>query len=787
MDYGTECPNRGGAAPPVGQVGPCQTARVGWGARLAAIGVEARTALTGVDPGFERLRLAGVAVVAMALAVGTMSVVRAATGEPVTVVLIAAVLAMISNLAVNEPNLPRLRATTSLMAVPALVAVAAGTLLAPYRLIADVVFVAVMIGAVLVRRTGPRGTALGMASVMGFFFTQFLQASLAQLPSLLLAAALGVGSTLLLRGWLLAEHPQRTVERMLRAFRAHVHALVDATGALLAADPDDHDGRVLARRLQASRARQTRMNATALLVAERLDRLQERPSEETASELPRHLLGSNGAQAARLELWLLDTELAAERLAVTARRLVSGDTAEGPTTEQRRALRAGLRSLATATATGAPVGRRSMLLDAARRSVTPLVVETDGLGDRAQRVAFAVARLADALDPDPAAARTVPAHETSPDMPEPPEEPPPTAATPTGPAANTRQAVQVGVATTLAIIGGELVSPARWYWAVLTAFVVFTGTTSRGDVLTRGSQRLVGTVAGVVAGMALAVLVAGHELLALALMMACVFLALYLVRLSQALMAFWITAVLALLYGLIGQFSVETLLLRVAETAVGAAAGMLAGFLVLPVRTRQAFGEALDAAVAAADAVLAAATAHLLGRPGAGTVDLARDMDDALATLRLRAQPLDSRFSWLGGRTRSSYHRAVRVLGAVDHYTRRLARVADGITDPEWAATLEPAVARVRANLAGLRDLVDSEGRTGEVRSAEDLVDAAEAAAARHRDRRKRAELLTVARLLRRTDQTVVGLATSLGGVREPDAAEDSATGRGQRPESLDA
>ena len=760
------------------------------------MGIEARTTLTGVDPGLERLRLGGVAVASMTLAVSAMSVVRTLTGEPVTVVLIAAVLAMISNLAVNEPSLARLRATTALMAVPALVAVAAGTLLAPYRLIADVVFVAVMIGAVLVRRFGPRGTALGMASVMGFFFTQFLQASIAQLPSLLLAAALGVGSTLLLRGWLLAEHPQRTVERMLRAFRAHVHGLVDATGALLATDPDDHDGRVLARRLQATRARQTRMNATALLVVERLDRLQEQPADESATELPRHLLGSTGAQAARLELWLLDTELAAERLAVTTRRLVSGTVtdgkaAEGPSTEQRRALRAGLRSLATATATGAPVGRRPMLLDAARRSVAPLVVETDGLGDRTQRVAFAVARLADALDPDPAAARTAPAHETSPDMPEPPEESPPTTAAPAGPGANTRQAVQVGVATTLAIVGGELISPARWYWAVLTAFVVFTGTTSRGDVLTRGSQRLVGTVAGVVAGMALAVLVAGHELLALVLLLACVFLALYLVRLSQALMAFWITAVLALLYGLIGQFSVETLLLRVAETAVGAAAGMLAGFLVLPVRTRQAFGEALDAAVAAADAVLAAATAHLLGRPGAGTVDLAREMDDALATLRLRAQPLDSRFSWLGGRTRSSYHRAVRVLGAVDHYTRRLVRVADGVTDPEWAPTLEPAVARVRANLAGLRDLVDSEGRTGEVRSAEDVVDAAEAAAARHRDRRKRAELLTVARLLRRTDQTVVGLATSLGGVREPDAAEDAPTardtGRGQAPESLDA
>jgi uncharacterized membrane protein YccC len=93
--------------------------------------------------------------------------------------------------------------------------------------------------------------------------------------------------------------------------------------------------------------------------------------------------------------------------------------------------------------------------------------------------------------------------------------------------------------------------------------------------------------------MGLAVLVSGHELLALLVMFGCVFFALYLVRISQTLLAFWITAVLALLYGLIGQFSVQTLVLRIEETAVGAAMGMLAAYLVVPKRTREAFGEAL--------------------------------------------------------------------------------------------------------------------------------------------------------------------------------------------------
>ncbi|MBC5800925.1 MAG: hypothetical protein GIX03_13715 [Candidatus Eremiobacteraeota bacterium] len=35
------------------------------------------------------------------------------------------------------------------------------------------------------------------------------------------------------------------------------------------------------------------------------------------------------------------------------------------------------------------------------------------------------------------------------------------------------------LASTLALIAGELLSPRRWYWAVLAAFVVFSRTSLR--------------------------------------------------------------------------------------------------------------------------------------------------------------------------------------------------------------------------------------------------------------------------------------------------------------------
>ncbi|MBN9113473.1 MAG: FUSC family protein [Pseudonocardia sp.] len=739
------------------------------GAWLRELRTEVRTTLTGVDPGLGRLRMAATATAAMVLAALVMAGVRALTGQPVTVLLFAAVVAMIANLSVNEPELPARRLTTALMLLPAAAAITAGTLLAPTPVLADIVFVLVMAGAVWVRRFGPRGFALGMAAFMPYFFTQFLQASAAELPWLLLAAVVGIGSTLLLRGWLLAEKPERVLERLVRAFRARVHAVVEAVGDVLAEGPGPSESD-----LAAVRRARVRLNDTALQVVDQLEHLDR--DSPSPGDLP---------------LRVVDTELATERLAIATRRLLQEDPP--PDRLVLRSLAAGMRGLSRATATPTPAERVPALLDGARRSVDTLAADTDGASERAQRVAFAITRLADALGEARDSREAADAGPADADEPADEDEVKDDGAG-GGLELTTRQAVQVLVATSLAIVGGELISPSRWYWAVIAAFIVFAGTASRGDVLNRGAQRVVGTIGGVIAGMGLAALVGDQRLVAIVLLFACVFLALYLVRISQALMAFWITTVLALLYGLIGQFSAGTLLVRIEETAVGAALGMLAGYLVLPKRTREAFGEALDAAVDASDAALDAAVARLTGRdPSTTPVELARDLDESLATLRARVKPLGNPLPRRRGR--SSYERALRVLTAVDHYVRDLARTSDSVVDPDWEPTLRPAADRVRANLDGLRDhlvagitnsgrgaaiapvlgsetgsipRVDTVGPPAEIVSAEDLVDAAEGHAARCPDHRRRVELLAAVRYLRRIDQAVVGLAVDLGAVPDP-------------------
>jgi len=783
-------------------------------ARRAGRGADLRTRLAGVDPGLVRLRLASIAVASIALAVAVVAAARAVLDptEPVTILLFAGVLAMVSNLAVNEPDLPRRRVTTALMVLPAAASTVAGAFLAPYRVLAAVAFVLVMVVAVWVRRYGSRGFALGMAGFMPFFFTQFLRVTPEQVPWLLVAAAAGVASTLLLRGVVFAERPARTLRRMVAAFRARAHAVVEATDDLLAAiaegGPDE-------RTLESGRRARARLQEVALLVEDTL--------EQTAAGRV-----WPGLDDDLLALRIADAELALERLSVAARRLAlpdpdRPDEPSRPPDAAVAALRTGLRHLLTALESGRGHAEILEATADARAAVAGLVAETRAGGERVQRTAFAVRRVADAIhhaqqdaparsdeQTSPTASGGSGAHRPPPasgggPTPEGPRRsdgdatpertadgvrdatqdpaqdpaqddvrPGSTGERPGGIALSTRQAVQVGVAATLAIVVGELVAPSRWYWAVITAFVVFAGTNSRGDLLSRGWGRVVGTVGGVVAGMGLAALVGDDRVLSVVLLGVCVFVSLYLVRISPSMLAFGITAVLALVYGLIGQFSVEVLVLRVEETIIGAAASVVAAFLVLPRGTREAFGEAVSELVDAMDRVLQEATDGLVGRrSSAPSREAVRAMDDALATLRQRARPLTDPFA--RRRARSSPQRGLRVLVVCDVYARSLARIADEVTDPTWAATLDPAAAQVRANLDALRDVLvrgrrASDGGQVRAHSAERLVDAAEEHAARTADDpHRRDDMLAVARLLRRIDQAVVGLAIDLGAAEDPD------------------
>src|SRR4029077_18507128 len=144
---------------------------------------------------------------------------------------------------------------------------------------------------------------------------------------------------------------------------------------------------------------------------------------------------------------------------------------------------------------------------------------------------------------------------------------------------NLRSALQTAIATALAIAAGNLVSPNRWYWAAFAAFVMFQGTRSRGESLAKGAQLIIGTLGGVVFGMLLATLLSGHDLLTMTAIVAAVFLAFQANVAAYGAMVFWLTVIIGLLFGMLGFFAPELLLLRLEETAVGFVCGVLVASL----------------------------------------------------------------------------------------------------------------------------------------------------------------------------------------------------------------
>lgn len=261
-----------------------------------------------------------------------------------------------------------------------------------------------------------------------------------------------------------------------------------------------------------------------------------------------------------------------------------------------------------------------------------------------------------------------------------------------------RQPVQVAVASVLSIAVGELISPSRWYWAAITAFVIYSGTTSAGQTVSKGWQRVAGTVGGVIGGVLVAALVGGDLVWSLILIGVCIFCAFYLVRVSYGLMSFWITTMLALLYGLLGEFSVSLLLLRLQETAAGAVIGIVVAYLVLPTSTRAvAAGHARDM-LDAVSAVLGHAMRHLwVPSPAehpaqasqAELIAAAGELRTHAQLLRTSARPLTH--GPLALPTRDGARRSLRIVLSCGYHARMIARICS-IPTPGPGPLHDPAM-----------------------------------------------------------------------------------------------
>ncbi|MFI5563701.1 FUSC family protein [Amycolatopsis japonica] len=628
--------------------------------------------LVASDPGLVRLRLGFSAVLSIVVAVLAILPFH----QPLTVILVAAIAAMTSAFTVNDET-PGKQAVTLILGLvlgaASLTAASVGSAVPPLD---SIVFVLLIFVAVYAQRFGSRGIALGSLSFFLFFFAMFLQTHLKQVPVLLLALTIGIAANAVVRFVLLRRHTDAEFLRIRRAFRARLAAVVRAAEDHLAVGGSERTRKRL-------RTTNARMHESVLLI------------EDTAPEV-------TGADSVnRLRRRAIEVELAVQWLTITVQRTCAEDLDDDVRDDLIARMRR-FRSLIERDPRELPLISETeefskMLVEGSR------IDEHAAPGDGVRR-ALAELALADVR------AQRVAEHDVS-DAVDDPDDPDEEKSSAFAYDNQTRSAIQAVVGGGLAVLGGELVSSQRWYWAVLTVFVVFIGSSTAGATFVKGVRRIGGTLIGIVGGLVLTLLVSGSVPATLALILVCVFGMVYMARVSQVIMAFFITSMLGLLYSLLGTFSLEVLWIRVAETAVGAAAGVLAAVVIVPVRTRAVMLDDVSALLEELDEFVEKTAGLLSGAENVSVIEKSRDLDRAVDKVRTTIEPLTHPVN-LSSRRDYGWHVLTTVETIAFRARHVAARSQAGLLLNE-ADRLLLYTGRIRANTAVLREAIGDPGGSG--------------------------------------------------------------------------
>lgn len=166
-------------------------------------------------------------------------------------------------------------------------------------------------------------------------------------------------------------------------------------------------------------------------------------------------------------------------------------------------------------------------------------------------------------------------------------------------AVSTRMALQMMVALGSAFALGRWLFPHHWSWVVLTAFIVSSGNRGRADVLHKSGQRILGALVGTTAATLIAAAVDPGAAWAVVAIFVVLGAGLWLRLRSYAFWAAAMTGALGLLYGYLGQGGPEVLGQRLLGILLGAALGLAAAWLVLPVRSTDVLRRQVADALAA--------------------------------------------------------------------------------------------------------------------------------------------------------------------------------------------
>lgn len=612
--------------------------------------------LVASDPGLTRFRVALRAAVAMATSLGIEALLThflGVTGVGVVVaMLLGAVVAMVGSLALMGSNVLILMRTAALFPVALGLGEAGGIAVGPRTDFMLAGFVVVMFIAVAIRRFGPAYFQYGFMMWLGYFFASFTHATWFEFPFMMAAVMVATLWIVLLSTTVLRTHPQRTFERTLASFWVRARLVAGALEEYMKSATQDEASLRLSLRLKTGQ-----LSESALMVEGWLD---------NPAALP------PGGSALAVRRFLLEVQYLLDRMASDAAMLfetrsddaldlgstVAGAMARG---DQQRAAQV-LVHLQDVDGPG-----RDSAIDFSNAAAEFLALSFenhrfgDGTWQRGEGAEFSpiATLIMENLPGSSAIAQGLAARGNT-----------------WNPLARLslpwRQAIQVALAGTLAILFGRWLSPARYYWAVIAAFIMSAGTATRMETVLKGINRILGTLAGLVGAVIVAGLTAGHTGLIVATIVLAVFMAIYWQRVSYAYFVFFLTIMLGELYSVLHEFSPQFMILRLEETMVGALAGLLVALVVLPLSTRDTVRAARQAFLDDLQAFLVRAS-QVAGESQIGVEldPLVRALEDRYRRLVTVADPVTPPLAW--GYRRPSIEHRLGIYAALSGYVRTLA------------------------------------------------------------------------------------------------------------------
>jgi hypothetical protein len=185
-------------------------------------------------------------------------------------------------------------------------------------------------------------------------------------------------------------------------------------------------------------------------------------------------------------------------------------------------------------------------------------------------------------------------------------------------------ATRATTAALLAMLIGHSLSPERWFWAVITTFVVFLGTRSRADTVYR---------------VLLVAPLHDSPVLLVAAMVLCVFGWAYYILSAYAPGVFFITVLVGLVYGELGFAMGPLVELRIEEVLVGCLVSFAVAILMMPLAATRHVEARLGAVLGALREVVRLAGS---GAQAGDAVAAMRTLDRGWHDLRIALRPLQT-------------------------------------------------------------------------------------------------------------------------------------------------